>query len=471
MTFIKSIISVLLTFVVFSSFGTTIKFDFSTLDTKEHDIILYFSENEILKSNNIIRLNFKGGKTSFSKEIKTPQIFELEYAKERISVFVSPKYKTMKIVLSEGRLSYTRFEGIYGEDNKCFRDYERLYKYSKTKDNYSKANLTTILSKDIVSRAKAYDINSYFDYLNRKLNEQRTFYARYQLGSHFYRFLERDINCTYELHKLAYFLINETRYKHNELRGYWGRYAMMQLADMRDEAINHDTYQNLLTALVHYLYLETPIQVNNKSELPHHYYNFIDKNLEGRAKYFLQAQLLKETYQNGNSLLFEEKFRGYKVQNPYKEYTNFLGNISQYIQPKALTYAPNISLQLENGSLVQLSNYRGKVVYVSFWASWCAPCIKNFEKTAATRRELQRQGVVFLNISLDEKSANWKKTLQRRSIIGTNVLASDISKTQLDYLIGALPEYRVIDKQGFFTKLASYDLNKNKQELLFLSQN
>jgi thiol-disulfide isomerase/thioredoxin len=67
------------------------------------------------------------------------------------------------------------------------------------------------------------------------------------------------------------------------------------------------------------------------------------------------------------------------------------------------TSAPDLVLQGPAGTPVRLSDYRGKVLLVDFWASWCVPCKTSFPALDAIYREYQPKGLEVLAVNLDEQ--------------------------------------------------------------------
>ncbi|MDH4229680.1 MAG: TlpA family protein disulfide reductase [Nitrospirota bacterium] len=67
--------------------------------------------------------------------------------------------------------------------------------------------------------------------------------------------------------------------------------------------------------------------------------------------------------------------------------------------------APEFSLPALNGSLVRLSDYRGKLVVLNFWATWCRPCIKEMPSLERLSNHMQGRNLVVLAISLDRDPA------------------------------------------------------------------
>jgi len=64
---------------------------------------------------------------------------------------------------------------------------------------------------------------------------------------------------------------------------------------------------------------------------------------------------------------------------------------------------PNVAVQTADGETVRLNDYKGKVVLIDFWASWCPPCKASFPALDAIRREYQAKGLEVLAVNLDER--------------------------------------------------------------------
>src|SRR5580704_18781688 len=66
---------------------------------------------------------------------------------------------------------------------------------------------------------------------------------------------------------------------------------------------------------------------------------------------------------------------------------------------------PRAALVLKDasGERVRLSDYRGKVVVLNFWATWCAPCRDEIPMLVEMEKEYRSRGVVFIGASLDEE--------------------------------------------------------------------
>jgi cytochrome c biogenesis protein CcmG/thiol:disulfide interchange protein DsbE len=75
-----------------------------------------------------------------------------------------------------------------------------------------------------------------------------------------------------------------------------------------------------------------------------------------------------------------------------------LGLVKSGKGPRESGMAPDFTLTGYNGQTVKLSELRGQVVIINFWASWCPPCREEAAYLEATRRKYQNKGVVFIGV-------------------------------------------------------------------------
>ena len=69
----------------------------------------------------------------------------------------------------------------------------------------------------------------------------------------------------------------------------------------------------------------------------------------------------------------------------------------------SLQRAPDFALPTMDGDTLRLSDHRGEVVVLNFWATWCAPCRKEIPVFVEMQRELGEDGLQFIGVSLDEE--------------------------------------------------------------------
>ena len=108
--------------------------------------------------------------------------------------------------------------------------------------------------------------------------------------------------------------------------------------------------------------------------------------------------------------------------------------------------APDFALQMD-GKSIHLSDLRGKVVVLDFWASWCPPCVEETPALIALHRDISRRGGMVLGVSLDDDPAAYEKFLKDQGVNFPTYL--DASKA-IPAMYGTLlyPEAYVIGRDG-----------------------
>ena len=96
---------------------------------------------------------------------------------------------------------------------------------------------------------------------------------------------------------------------------------------------------------------------------------------------------------------------------------------------------------------VKLSEHRGEVVYLDFWASWCAPCRKSFPWMNELQAKFSSQGVTVIAINLDAKRADALTFLKRNPAEFTVAFDATGGSAQ-DWQVRGMPSSYIIDRDG-----------------------
>lgn len=110
--------------------------------------------------------------------------------------------------------------------------------------------------------------------------------------------------------------------------------------------------------------------------------------------------------------------------------------------------APDFALRDADGKLVRLSDYRGQVVLLNFWATWCGPCRLEIPWLMEFQREHKHRGLVVLGIAMDEDGWDVVKPFIERLGVNYRILMGDDTVAQLYGGIDSLPTTFLIDRQG-----------------------
>jgi thiol-disulfide isomerase/thioredoxin len=115
--------------------------------------------------------------------------------------------------------------------------------------------------------------------------------------------------------------------------------------------------------------------------------------------------------------------------------------------------APNFKLKnLASGKAETLKEYRGKVVYLDFWASWCGPCRQSLPLLNDLRKELKRKGFEVIAVNLDENVSDAKDFLKQFPV-QYPVLLDSKGTVPAKYNLPGMPTSYLIDRKGLVQKV------------------
>ena len=122
--------------------------------------------------------------------------------------------------------------------------------------------------------------------------------------------------------------------------------------------------------------------------------------------------------------------------------------------------APDFSGRTLEGKLISLKDFKGKVVYVDVWATWCGPCVEEIPYAKKLHSAFQEDKVIFLNVSVDRSREAWKKMLvKEKDWLGTHIILDQREHDTFarNYKVIGIPKYLLIDQTG---KIVSADASR-----------
>jgi len=225
---------------------------------------------------------------------------------------------------------------------------------------------------------------------------------------------------TYSANSYARILSNfEARWVNNRVIYYYLQQTLMRPnADMPESLVQF--FQNFdkqsteqlenkeyVNAMLTYLgYVNFVNQKSGPRETSADYYQLITGNFIGISRNYLMTRLFLKDLANKRMKLWEDKRHEYDELNFTDEWRLMIVMIDAAYYKLLEMYSgiQNIDFSLPDmmNQQVNLTDYRGSVVYISFWATWCKPCLDNFTRYKLKKDDLESQGVTFINISIDK---------------------------------------------------------------------
>ena len=189
-------------------------------------------------------------------------------------------------------------------------------------------------------------------------------------------------------------------------------------------------------------------------------YDLAKQKLEGRVLYWFLAGELKDGIKHGFEAYVDTRWPSFAESNPFPEYTEALkAEQSKFLTLQPGQPAPDFTLHDPDGQSVSLSQFKGKVVLMDFWASWCGPCIADLGTLRKIKEQVAAQPVVFLNVSLDANEGAWKQAIAKHEIKGVHVRSEQVAQA---YNVSGIPRYYLVDPQGLIVedRLRVFDVDE-----------
>lgn len=442
------------------AFAQTIKIS-GDVNGQDQDEILLILKNYYLESlADTHRIKVAGGKFQFEFPSIEAAIGTLKYKEAEVGVFM-PSGTELQVSVDAFAFPPTiTLGGNSASESQFLQEFDEKFKAHFDKPAWEEKILAA-------TSVDAFEIEIF----NNRLAEL-DFFKKHpdnaQFSSAFKTYVKNRIKYNY-LDLLLTFPIH--RSNNNKLTTV-GTLPPVMISEIKDTVIHNNAalickeYQSFLEYYVVYFtskerdfqkFTDYNVSMNAK-------YGFARRNLgDGQFTCFLTRYLYDNCDKITEDVYNEMLATVASLDSKGKYQTAIKAHCAEKVQPKAVAKKDDkgkgkstehdITFIGMNGKKVSLSDFKGKVVYIDFWASWCGPCRQQFpysQKLHDGLTKQQRKKIEFLYISIDAKEDAWKKSVEQLGLEGVNVISpgnwnSEVCKY---FGINSIPRYMIMDKDG-----------------------
>lgn len=345
-----------------------------------------------------------------------------------------PKAKITNRAVSDIELNYNhhRLKTLF--NNKYTSYFLIFWDWRKAKEHYNQAKQDFIREMDFLDSLKSNNLISQTNYFYRKdaLNmlmekhknskpikewlEQSKSLSNEELVEHVYSF---DLTKTDSLITFSFF------------RDYLNTISQYDLKFITEN--NGSSGASYIDSRIRFDSILKDKRFNQtaKNLLLFNAYNGIGQNfrVKDKEKYFKKLQ------ENTTSIEQLDKLK--------KEFKLDFSKSNELV----LTSLKNNTLTFNN----LIENNKGKWLYIDFWASWCKPCRITMPESNKLKKELEKENIEFIYLSLNDKKEKWKEAIETDGISGSQnyfIENGNVSKVIEDLGVKSIPHYLIYNPNG-----------------------
>lgn len=386
-------------------------------------------------------INLNSGEFQFEVSVYDAKVATLSHGNSEIEVFLEPN-QTIELTFDAWDMASTVAYSGEGADNNTYLN-NANQKFARYNDDY------------IIYKMASLDHEAFQIMMRKKRQEKNAFYQKQKktltFTPVFDAYAKADIDYWWAHHLMRY------RWEHayyNDIPPpmdlpieYFNFLNEIEVSN--DGAVTNQKYIYFLDQFLDFQNARVKRIVGPTYKAPK--YRGAKEFLKGKAMYY---QLANEFYLKCKSQ------QTYVIGNDVKEfmencpYDNFTGLVrSEYRKANGLeagSPAPNFSLVNQAGETVSLGQFKGKVVYIDFWATWCVPCKYEILNSKKLKDQFKGKEVVFLYISLDTNVESWRSFVAQHQLKGVHLYSRNVYESDVanKYGVRGLPSFFLIDKSG-----------------------
>jgi thiol-disulfide isomerase/thioredoxin len=404
------------------------------------------------KTTEVYKAPLKDNNYSISFNLDHNRVLTFSYKEKTTYLYLEPGDSINVSFDGNSILETLHFTGKGGDNNTI------LYKFNETfKNEFDKAAME--------ARMKTGGVDAFeMSIFNDRKKETAVFNEhpdKAKTSSGFQKYMQQRIQYNYWNHLLAYPIVNA-----NSNKGL----TVSPLPPVMLESLNKSKASN-----------DTALIADSYRSFLTYYITYLASEANGFNKFTDVATSMQKKYYVANQYLKDESFRYFLAKYMYdecertdaetiKKVFNVLAwsdnnggyskivkeHCTKFMEAKSATdpgSSPTLKLTDLKGKQHSLADFKGKVVYIDFWASWCGPCRQQFPYAKELRKQLsekEKKQIEFVYVSIDNTEDVWKSGITANGLEGFQLFSPGgwNSEAVKYFKINGIPRYMLLDKKG-----------------------
>ena len=127
-------------------------------------------------------------------------------------------------------------------------------------------------------------------------------------------------------------------------------------------------------------------------------------------------------------------------------------SVTRATQPADLVRVPDVKFQRLDGSSIALADFRGKVVLLNFWGTWCVPCLQEIPELVDLAHRHQKKGLVVVGIAIDSGRPEDIREFAAAHGMDYPILQGELSIAKRFFHVVGFPTSLLVDRNGMIRK-------------------
>lgn len=436
--------------------NTSFRFNTNIPSGKKPELVI--NENPLLKKEqkHIISANTENSFLTVATPLTMPTTWELRSGRQVIELYCHPGDDLEINIQGANLYTKTSFSGQWSAENTYLLQATAKFDHINEGLERNKQDANPQVFKDWLNSVRQEKLDFFYQYTREN-----------QLNADFIAYAEAGINYWYAFNLMNYL------YEHPFLNGrpypmevnpvYFD--FMSEISVNNDAALANKYFFNYIQEFIAYQHRKP---INRDKDR----YTLAEEYLTGDTKAFFQAFLLALKTKTKDKAGLSHQIDAFSktAANPiYVEYIK-----EAYLDVKGIREgmkAPGFQLLDQTGKRVNLADYKGKVVLLDFWATWCGPCLDLIPVHEDLKKRFKDQNVKFVYVSMDNSSALWKNFISKKRFTGDHLISGEAmglkSPVAIDYKIEYLPFTLLLDTDGtiVWKRTGGYSVNNLIKEM------